>query len=429
MMPNSFEYERAILSLLLDPTQQSMDKGEVYDSLIDADFYDMRNREVFKACQYLYLRKQPVDIVSVPDAIGAAIQMPASYVSEVADSLPATDVQHYCDTIRDYSKARTAITVMEKRLSQLRNINGGRIQDTGELLDEIQREILLIDARGRSKFYEIAALVSDAIARYRDLNRGDGLQHIFSGYNELDEIVAFRGPRLVILAARPSVGKTALMLCIARNMVCEGNPVAVFELEMSREDITDRLIALEGDINLLQLIYGAGPSRETWPNIIKAGQNVYGWPLMIDDEGGLHISELKRRIRHAKKCGARAIFIDQLSQIKGPGRGIFEQNTMIVQELSRMKKEISIPIFLLCQISRKQDESGNKAPALHMLKNTGAIEEEADVVILIDRPYVYTREESDKYVAKLDVAKNRHGAPGVVDLHWEPSRAQFKNKI
>ncbi|HPV30732.1 MAG TPA: DnaB-like helicase C-terminal domain-containing protein [Deltaproteobacteria bacterium] len=429
MMPNSFEYERAILSLLVDPTQQQIDKGEVFDALVDTDFYDVRNREMFKACRDLYLRKLPVDIISVPDVIGSAIPMPASYVSEVADVLPATDVAHYCDTLRDYSKARTAIAVMEKRLSQLRNIGGGRIQDTSELLDDLQREILLIDSRGRSKFHELSTLVSDAISRYREMNRGEATQQVYTGYNLIDEIVSFRGARLVIIAARPSVGKTAFALNIARNMVRDGNPVAFFELEMGRDDITDRLMAIEGDINLLQLVYGAGPSPDSWRGILQAGQNVYGWPMMIDDEGGLHVSELKRRIRHAAKCGAKAIFVDQLSQIKGPGRGLYEQNTMIVQELSRAKKEVNIPIFLLCQISRKQEDGGNKAPAMYMLKNTGSIEEEADIVMLIDRPYVYTRDESDKYVARIDVAKNRHGAPGLVELQWVPSRAAFKNKI
>lgn len=433
-LPHSIEYERSILCLLLDSYTSPIDRAEVFDSLQVTDFYNVQHQEVFSTCLALHAKRQPIDAVTVLDSLDdRKVKDASSLLGSITDfTIPASDVAHYCDQLRDYAKARAMISLFHSRLQELDGISGGNISEVGNLIDQIQGEIMLIGSRSRSRFIEAPELLNGAMDEYRRLNEHSTENTVYTKFSELDEVVSFRGPRLVILAARPSIGKSALALSMMRNICRDGIRAAFFSLEMGRQDVIDRLIAQEADINLLQLNHGSGPSIKAWKMILDAGSKIHSWPLFIDDQGGLHITELKRRIRHACRQGARIVFLDQLSQIRGPGRVEYERNTNIVQELAKLKKEIQIPIILLCQINRKQDESGGKAPALHMLKSTGALEEEADIVLLIDRPYEYNHEDDQKHDAFVDCAKNRNGAKTYgkgIELYWSPSRAMFWNKV
>lgn len=433
-LPHSSEYERSVLSLILDGTTPPMDRAEVFDALEATDFYDPRHQEVFSTCLDLHHRRQPIDIVTALDALDRRkVPDAAVLLGTITDfTIPAPDVAHYCDRLRDYAKARAMIALFRSRIRELEGIHGGTVGEVGDMIDRIQGETMEIGARGQHRFLEPPELLGIALDEYRRLGNQAGLDTLKTGFSVLDEVVALRGSRLVIIAARPSIGKTALALSIARNMCKAGISTAFFSLEMDRQDVTDRLIAQEADINLLQLNHGSGPGPDAWKGIMEAGNEIHSWPLLLDDRGGLPIGELKRGIRQACRQGAKIVFVDQLSQIRGPGQKEYERNTFIVQELAKLKKEIGVPIILLCQISRKQDEAQNKAPALHMLKTTGALEEEADIVLLIDRPYEYNHEAEQKNGAFVSIAKNRNGAKTHgkgIELFWSPSRAMFRNKM
>lgn len=426
-LPHNIGYERSVLSLLIDPETRPDDRAEVFDSLKSSDFYDLRHQELFKACLRLDHEKKPIDFVTVVNAIESKIDNAGSFVSLLVDELPATSIEHYSEVIRNFSTARMAIQNLSKWLNDIRSLKGDHVNNIGDLLDELQRDILQIDSRGRIKFNEPSSLLSEAIEEYKSLNQRTRDVLIKTGFHGLDQIINIRGSKLIIIAARPGVGKSSFLTSASRNMLRNGIKTAIFELEMDSQDITNRWISQEANINLMLLTYGSGPGPEDWKRIMEAGEVIYEWPALVDDEGGPTIHELKRRIRIVKKQGAQCIFIDQLSQIRGEGKTEYERNTFIVQELSKLKKEIRIPIFLLAQINRKQDESGSKKPALHMLKTTGSLEEEADQVLLIDRPYAYTKEPCDKNLAYIEVAKNRHGPTGEIELLWFGSKAMFNN--
>lgn len=427
-LPHNTRYEAAILSLLLDPIASITDKGEIFDSLQAEDFYDPRHQEIFRACSHLYSSKQPIDIVTATQAVDGKFPNPGSFISNIADELSAINIEHYTGVVRNYSTARLAIITMTRRLEELKGLKGDSVNEIGSVLDEIQGEILQIDTRDKVNFYEPRILMSDAIEEYQALNKGTKDIWIRTGFKLLDDVISVRGSKLIVVAARPGVGKSAFVISTMRNMMHAGHKVALLELEMVRSDVINRWVSQEGNIDMLQLTYGSGPGLAAWKKILRAGETIFEWPALVDDEGGLTIHELKRRIRMARKKGAQCIFIDQLSQIRGEGKAEYERNTSILQELSKLKKQIGLPIFLLAQINRRSEEKGNGGPALHMLKSTGALEEEADIVLLIDRPYIRSRSPEDKGKAIVDIAKNRNGATGKIELEWIDSRAMFKNK-
>lgn len=428
LLPNNINYERAILSLLIYPSTTRDERGEVFDSLSEDDFYQERHRFIFKACKRLYEQKAPVDLVSATEAVEHKIEGAGSFISEIVDTLPASDISHYVSKLRNCTTARKALILSSKFIEELRiSMVDGNVN---ELLDAHQRDILQLNSTGTiHRFTDIQKLSVDAYSRYRDLSAGHALQAIPTGYYGLDRLIHLRGSKLVIIAARPSVGKTAFAGNIIRNLAVEGYKCALFEMEMDKEDIIDRWISAETEINLVKLSHGSSIRAEEWPKILKASEAISKWPVLIDDQGGLKSSDLRRRIRLAKKEGCEIVFIDQLSQIRGDGVSEYERNTGITQELSKLKKELHIPIVLLCQVNRKVEDSQSKKPRLSMLKTTGALEEEADIVLLLDRPFTYTGKSEDKDKAIVDVAKQRGGPTGSIELEWIGRTVTFKNKV
>lgn len=424
--PHSMEYEKAIISLLLDQTKTVTEKGEVFDSITEADFHHERHQIIFAACQKLHREKKPIDTVTATEETDGKFEYNGSYISEISDCLPASSIEHFSEVLQNYSKMREASRLLQKYMKVLHSIP--RPQDVAGVLDDIQKDFLGVDARGRANFHTAAILMSDNLDQYRKMNKGDDHTTITTGLNELDDIISLKGPKLVIIAARPSVGKSAMAGCILRHMGLNEEPGAIFEMEMGREDLMNRWISQMTGIPLTRLTFGTGPGPGDWQPIMQAGEKIHKWPVLVDDEGGLTIAELRRRARVAFKKGAKAIFIDQLSQMRGPGKTEYEKNTNILQELSRLKKELSIPVFLLCQIGRKQFENKDNRPRLHHLKTTGAIEEEADIVLLMDRPYLYTDKEADKHKAIIDVAKQRGGPIGAVEVEWRGATTDFRNR-
>jgi len=423
---HSMEYEKAILSLLMDPTKLIHEKAEVFDSLMETDFHHERHKIIFAACFKLHREKKPIDAITTTEETDGKFEYNGSYISEITDCLPATSTEHFSEVLRNYSKMREASRLLQKYMKVLHAVP--RPQDVADVLDEIQKDFVCIDARGRDSFLTAASLMKANLDQYRKMNKGDDHTTIATGLHELDDIISLKGPKLVIIAARPSVGKSAMAGCILRHMGINGEPGAIFEMEMDKQDLMNRWISQMTGIPLTRLTFGTGPGPGDWQPIMDAGGKIHEWPVLIDDEGGLTISELRRRARVAWKKGAKAIFIDQLSQMRGPGKTEYEKNTNILQELSRLKKELSIPVFLLCQIGRKQFENKDNRPRLHHLKTTGAIEEEADIVLLMDRPYLYTDDEADKHKAIIDVAKQRGGPIGAVEVEWRGATTDFRNR-
>jgi replicative DNA helicase len=274
-----------------------------------------------------------------------------------------------------------------------------------------------------------AEITRESIERYEGLNKGATAKAVPTGFPIMDNYLGggFRGGKLVIIAARPGVGKTTLANNMMKNMCRAGYCCGYFSLEMDSAENDDRWIAADSNVNTMKLYSEPGPSQEEWKRIIETAQRQSDWHLLIDDTGGLKIGEIKRRARQMVKAGAEIIFIDQLSKIGGKRNlSTFERNSEHVEELAFLKKELRIPIVLLAQLNRDLEKRQHKKPMLADLKNTGQLEEDADIALLGYRPGLYEQElPVDPEPAEWEIAKNRQGATRNIEMMFRRSRVKF----
>lgn len=426
--PQNIEAEESIIaSLLLDTTGQAV--LEVLDIISADDFYKSSNKKIFNSMYDLAEAKEPVDLVTVKNKlmengdledIGGAGQL-----ANIIDYTPgALNIKNYCKIIKQKSEARKLIDYSSRAIQSLYD----QTSDFKEVLDDFQNKVLSVGGDSDFNFRRMPEIIQTGIERYEFMNKG-GVKGIKTGFHELDSLTGgFAGPLYIIIAARTRIGKTSMMLTMARNMARRGHKVGIFELEMSESSLINRFFAMETGINSIRFNSGLGPNKDEWSKILKSSDKMNRWNIMLDDTGGLKISELKRRCRLMKKQGAEIIFIDQFSKITG-GQGTkeYEKKTDICNKLADFKKELGIPIVLLAQISRGAENRNIKNPILADLKSTGSLEEDADIILLGHREYEYTKDEDQENESEWDLAKHRDGPERKIDLYWDSKTTTFKD--
>ena len=421
--PHNIEVEQGILSsCLLYPDMAS----DSVDLLSPDDFYRTDHQRIFRTVSELVKSKTPVSLLSVQSAMPEKGM--AHYLASLLDIPVVTDVRHFSEKLKEKRALRDLITECQKTISRCYGANG-----TGEdVIEECKRAIsgVGVGAVGKT-FTDMSDLTELSVERYEQLSKQKTQFGIMTGYPTLDKITGgLGGPLLVIIAARPSVGKTAFMCNLIANMAKAGTEIGVFELEMSKEALDNRWFAMLTGINSAKLKTGKGLGRDDWDSIVNAAGKKYDWQVMVDDSGGLTTEQIRRRAKAMVRAGAEIIFIDQLSQIRaGKGSGDYETNTNNVQELNFLKKELGIPIILLCQINRKVTDSADKKPQMHHLKSTGRIEEDADMVLLGHRASLYATTEEQRvalaHEASWDIAKHRDGPTWFIPMRWDGRTTRF----
>ncbi|RKY09300.1 MAG: hypothetical protein DRP65_07965 [Planctomycetota bacterium] len=422
--PHNLDYERCILfDALIGHYEQT---EETVDELKPEHFYRTRHQVIWQAVCDLVTDGEKVEMVSVArklkdtgklQAAGGSVEL----VGILENHYPSPDHDHVVKTVKNLATMRELIRCGNAIMQRAYDHRG----EYSAVLDFAQAQVQDIDACDKSTFHGMQDLMYEAHDRYEALMQGK-TRGLRTGFLELDTMTGgLSGSLLVIIAARPGIGKTALMLSMARNMAAKGVRVGIFSLEMDKEALVDRLVAMETGINSMRLRSHPGPQADEWKLITDCGAKAGSWPIKIDDTGGLTIQELRRRCRAIAKGGAQIIFIDQLSKINGgEGRSEYEKRSSVVNQLADLKKELRMPVVLLAQINRMGEP---EPPMLSHLKSTGSLEEDADIVLLGHRRYPYTREPADLHHARWDLAKNRNGAIRVIDLWWEPRLTQFQN--
>jgi len=429
--PQDINTEQSILaSCLLDPEALNT----ALNILQPSDFYKKAHKNIFKTFQYLVRKHRAVDLTTVAacllefkklSEIGGAV-----YLSELVNECPlSVNIEHYSEAIKAKSVLRKLIYIQSKNIEACYEAVADNIP---KILDDIQSSILSIEMNGhKDNFINMADLTAQSYERYETLQAGRGDKAVKTGFPTIDTLTGggFRGSKLVIIAARPGIGKTSMLTTMSKNMSTNGHTVGIFSIEMDKEEIDDRFTAAETGINSLKLSSGKHLNADDWININEAAGIKSTWPIFIDDTGGLTVLELKRRVRNMKKAGVGIVFIDQLSQIRSGIKGsLYEQNTHILKELAALKKELRMPVVLLVQINRKIGERKDKKPTLFDLKSTGAIEEDADIVLLIHREYAYSKKEYEKYDGEVEIAKQRGGPCRNILLNWSPKTTTFTEK-
>ena len=429
-MPHSAEAEQAVLgSMLIDASCIK----DVMDQLQPEDFYLRQNREIFETIYHMFIYSRPIDGVTVAGEMeknGTYNEDTRPYLVQIMEVTPTSaNVGEYVRLVREKALLRQVASAAADITAMVQNGGG----DAGETLESAEQKVYAI-RRGRSgqSMVPVSAVLQEVMDRLAELSNGGGntLPGLTTGLSALDNKINGLGKSdLVLLAARPGMGKTSMALNVALSGARASNKtVAVFSLEMSREQLVTRLIATEGLVENQRLM--TGNLRESdWQRIAEAASNLSRMDIRIDDNPLLTVADMNAKCRRLDNLGLVVIDYLQLMTSAG-GKGYSGENRQqAVSDISRMlkimAKELQVPVLCLSQLSRANEKREDKRPMLSDLRESGAIEQDADVVLFLYRDDYYN-EDSDKHnIAECIVAKNRHGETGKVMLRWMPEYTAF----
>lgn len=429
--PQNTEAEQCLLgSLMLD--KEAIVK--VVDSIRAEDFYSGKHQDIYQAMAGLYERSEPIDILSVSAKLKERNKLEdiggSAYLSALINTVPtATHVANYANIVRQKKILRDLIsTSQEIGLSAF-----NETEEVAVLLDKAEKSVFAIGQRSLSQvFLPIKDILADTFERLDELSKNTGkMRGVPTGFLDLDKLLGgLQKSDLVILAARPSMGKTSLALDIARNVaVLENKPVGLFSLEMSKDQLADRLLASLANINLWNLRNGRLTSDD-YSRLQHAMGSLSDAPLYIDDAGSVNILQMRAMARRLQaNKGLSLIVIDYLQLMEPMNKfaSPVQQVTENSRALKMLAKELSVPVLVLSQLSRAVEQRVPSIPKLSDLRESGAIEQDADVVMMIYREDKYDENSLNKNIAKIMVEKHRNGPIGAVDVYFDENRVSFRN--
>jgi len=427
--PQNTEIEKSVLAAAI---LSSKLRPEIFDKLDAEDFYKKSLQTIFRAMQEMH-KKHTIDAVTLADYLKGQGKLEAagggSTIAKIMDTPVPPNSLEYCDRIKRYSKLRTVLNICRETMDQCFQSNTDGLDD---VLSDFQSKALSVGFHGSPSWVTKQELTQRSLERYQDLNEGEIGEPVPTGFRNFDYILGggLKPSKLYIVAARPGVGKTTLMCNMVENAAEAGYCVAVESLEMLAEDLDDRWIASGAMVSTMKLTSAPGPDVEDWHKILRAAEKQSGWKVLIN-ENPADIRELVRRAKAMVKEGVQVLFIDQLSAISGNrSKSAYDRNTEHVETLKFLKKELNIPIVLLAQLNRELEKRNNKKPIMSDLKNTGQLEEDADVVFLGYRPGLYEQdpENCDPEIfrqAEWEIAKNRQGRTYNFKFIWNGKHQKF----
>ncbi|MDX2499387.1 MAG: replicative DNA helicase [Deltaproteobacteria bacterium] len=431
--PQNVEAEESIISAILIDNNTLLDVIEI---LAPQDFYRTAHQKIFAAIVDLFDKTEPIDLVTLANRLKEKGQLEeigsASYLARLVDTAPlAVNAQHYAKIVHDKASLRRLIEKSNAIVKRCYEERG----NTDDVIDFAEAAIFEItENKSQQAFYPISKIILGNIETLEE-NQGNRslVTGVPTGYSHLDNLTSgLQNSDLIILAARPSMGKTALALNIARNAAVEANiPVAIFSLEMSKEQLSLRMLCSEARIDSSRLRSGFF-SMEDWHRLTDAAGVLSESPIYIDDSAsltGMDIRAKARRLKMDKNIGL--IIIDYLQLMQG--RAGAERRDLEISEISRgmkaLAKELNLPVLALSQLNRMLEQRTDKRPRLSDLRESGALEQDADVVAFIYRDEVYNKEEDNpsRGVAEILLSKQRNGPTGDVYLSFLNTFTRFEN--
>ncbi len=432
--PHSMEAEQSVLGGLMLDNEAWL---QVSERLTDADFYRRDHTNIFRGIQALANDGKPYDIVTLAEWLDSNELLESTgglpYLAQLADNTPtAANIAAYADIVRDRSVLRALIRAgTEIAESGFRPEGRG----TNELIDSAERTVFEIaerDSRGRSGFRPIKELLVSALDRIDQLfQRDNPITGVATGFYEIDGMTSGMQPSdLIIVAGRPSMGKTAFAINIAQHAAAkEQLPVAIFSMEMPSEQIAMRMLSSLGRIDQHKVRTGK-LADDDWPRLTHAVGILSEIKLFIDDTPALTPGDLRARCRRlAREHGLALVVIDYLQLMHVPGTN--ENRATEISEISRslkaLAKELKVPIIALSQLNRSLEQRGDKRPVMSDLRESGAIEQDADLIMFIYRDEVYNEDSPDKGVAEIIIGKQRNGPIGSRKLRFFGEYTTFEN--
>ena len=428
--PHSPQAEQAVLgSMLIDPDCIK----DVMDKLQPEDFYLRANRDIFETIYHMFIYSRPIDGVTVAGEMernGVYNDNTRDYLVQLMDVTPTSaNVMEYVKIVLDKSLMRQVAAAAGSITAMVQEGNG----DAGDMLESAEQKVYAI-RRGRSaqNMVTVSMVLQDVMNHLAELTASGGktLPGLSTGLSAVDaKINGLNKSDLLLLAARPGMGKTSMALNVALSAAKEsGKTVAIFSLEMSREQLVTRLIASEGLVENTRLV--TGNLRESdWQRIAEAASSLSRMDIRIDDNPLLTVADMNAKCRRLENLGLVVIDYLQLMTSAG-GKGYSGENRQqAVSDISRMlkimAKELQVPVLCLSQLSRANEKRDDKRPMLSDLRESGAIEQDADIVLFLYRDDYYNSDSEKRNVAECIVAKNRHGEVGKLPLRWMPEYTTF----
>ena len=434
--PNSVETEQSLIGGLM---LNKMAWDKVADVVTAEDFYRNDHRLIFTAIAQLVDGGNPCDVVTISEYLDRRGELDKAggleYLAALANETPgAANARAYAKIVRERAMLRSLINAGNEIAGSAFGSDG---RTATELVDEAERLVFDIaekGARAGSGFRSLKQILPEAVDRIDLLHQSDGdITGISTGYNEFDKLTAgLQGGELIIIAGRPSMGKTTLALNIAENAAIGGKgPTAVFSMEMPSQQLAFRMISSLGRVDQTHLRTGRFPD-EDWSRINTAVQLMSDAPLYIDDSAALSPTEIRARARRLhREHGLGLIVIDYLQLMHVPGSK--ENRATEISEISRslkaLAKELNLPVIALSQLNRSVEQRTDKRPVMSDLRESGAIEQDADLIVFIYREEVYNQDTPRKGIADIAIAKQRNGPIGEFPLTFVGRYTKFENWV
>ena len=435
--PHSIEAESSVLGgLLLD----NMAWDRVGDLLAEGDFYRLEHQQVYAAVAALINASKPADVITVHEHLqnlGKAEQIGGlAYLNSLAQYVPsASNIRRYAEIVRERAILRKLVTASDEIATNAFNPQGKPVE---RILDEAEQKIFAIGEEGsrmKQGFQPLDTLVVDLLDRVQEMaDNPMDVTGVPTGFVDLDRMTSgLQAGDLVVLAARPSMGKTSFAVNIAEHVALnEGLPVAVFSMEMGAAQLALRIVGSIGRVNQGNLRTGKLTDEE-WPSLTEAVERLRTVSMHIDETPGLTPSELRANARRlARTCGKLGlIVVDYLQLMSGSGGNSSDNRATELGEISRglkmLAKELQCPVIALSQLNRSVEQRTDKRPMMSDLRESGAIEQDADIIMFIYRDDYYNKESKEPNVAEIIIGKQRNGPTGTVKLFFQKNQTRFEN--
>lgn len=427
-LPNNLIVEQEVLA---NAMQNKTAAVKAIEGLYEADFYNELHRKIFNAIRNLFSLNKPIDLLTVTETLERNEKIDADTITYIANIYANNEgLSSNQDAYIDILKEKSILRSLAEFSDEIKALSLEDKSPAKNVLEKAEKELFEISQGGlRNSLTALEDIMSETVQTImkRVQNRGE-LSGVTTGFTDLNSLLGgFQKSDLVLLAARPSMGKTALAVNLAVNAAKAGKKVAMFSLEMSKTQIGQRILAAFAQMNLSSLFKGELEGTDL-VNLITASNELSNYNLHIDDTAAISLIELKAKLRRLKmEEGLDLVVIDYL-QLMTTGERI-ENRVQEISQISRglkaIAKELDVPVLALSQLSRALEQRPDKRPKLSDLRESGAIEQDADIVMFLYRDYVYNKETENPNLAEVIVSKHRNGPIGVVNLIWKDEYTRF----
>jgi replicative DNA helicase len=427
--PHSREAEESVIGAVL-LSEDAV--NEVMDRIHPEDFYVPAHQAIFESMRELFDSNQAIDAVTVSESLRRRGELEkvggVAYLARLVDIVPSTsNIVYYAGIVEEHAKRRELIRAGATVTDVAFDID----EEIASVLDRAEQVVLgVAEKRSSQTLLEVGPMFSDVLEHIELMEqRGTELTGLATGFVDLDKKLAGLQPsNLVIIAGRPAMGKSSLALNIATNVAAGGEPVAIFSLEMSKEEIVHRILSSVGKVDSMKLRSGQlGP---LWQRVVDAAGTMYKAPIFIDDSPVVTVTDIRAKCRRLKrKKGLSLIVVDYLQLMESHGGENRQQEiAQISRNMKNLARELEVPIIAASQLNRSLESREDKRPRLSDLRESGSLEQDADVVMFVYRhEYYHPEDQEKKGIAEIIVSKHRAGSTGPVELTFQPEFTRFAN--